>query len=584
VQLLAFSQNAEIVTLISGDSLVYYSTKDNNYVSYALSNSNIQNEVARSMEYNPDSCEFYVITSFRYKPNIYRISKTGNVSLIGQLTMNDGRSLYSCEAIAYNEEDKKLYGSVSFSDLDYYTESLVTIDIQTAICTEIAILNSSTPADDDMDFLAFNNGNLIIGDGDNTPFYYILSQDITSLQNPFTPDQLYYTNAVTASNQQELAVINGYVYVERNKVLYTANLASTPLTFVQDATLSIPNLLSPVRALASFPYLEIFTPPLANSDTTLCSGDSLLVGLNNYTNFIWDDGFPSKSRWISTAGQYTGTAQIGNCIFYSDTLKIDTTICITCNNRFQALIDSLDIGSDTVLCENDTIYYTLNITADSIIWSNGRRGKSVGLTTTENLSALIYRDSCTFSTNSILVEFIKCNRCSDYKKSLAPNLDLGEDFTQCNSITLDYNQLQPYVDRINWFDGDTSRTKTVNESSQIYFSIEIDTCTFFSDTLNLTILNCDSCKVEFPNAVTPNYDNLNDVFRPVFIGDCEYEITGFQVFNRWGEKLYDDTSAQWNGIFKGVPVQQDVYIYTISYKYLFDNSVHYYSGNIHIIY
>lgn len=191
VQLLAFSQNAEIVTLISGDSLVYYSTKDNNYVSYALSNSNIQNEVARSMEYNPDSCEFYVITSFRYKPNIYRISKTGNVSLIGQLTMNDGRSLYSCEAIAYNEEDKKLYGSVSFSDLDYYTESLVTIDIQTAICTEIAILNSSTPADDDMDFLAFNNGNLIIGDGDNTPFYYILSQDITSLQNPFTPDQLY---------------------------------------------------------------------------------------------------------------------------------------------------------------------------------------------------------------------------------------------------------------------------------------------------------------------------------------------------------------------------------------------------------
>jgi gliding motility-associated-like protein len=67
-----------------------------------------------------------------------------------------------------------------------------------------------------------------------------------------------------------------------------------------------------------------------------------------------------------------------------------------------------------------------------------------------------------------------------------------------------------------------------------------------------------------PNAFTANGDGLNDKFQwlPVFVKDLEIEI-----FNRWGEKVFEskDKLAQWDGKYKGDPVQADVYFYLITY-------------------
>lgn len=38
-----------------------------------------------------------------------------------------------------------------------------------------------------------------------------------------------------------------------------------------------------------------------------------------------------------------------------------------------------------------------------------------------------------------------------------------------------------------------------------------------------------------------------------------------RIFTRWGEQIYESNSfdAGWDGTYKGVPCQEDVYIYTI---------------------
>ncbi len=68
-----------------------------------------------------------------------------------------------------------------------------------------------------------------------------------------------------------------------------------------------------------------------------------------------------------------------------------------------------------------------------------------------------------------------------------------------------------------------------------------------------------------PNAFTANGDGLNDQFQwvPVFVKDLEIEI-----FNRWGEKVFEskDKLAQWDGKYKGDPVQADIYFYKIAYS------------------
>lgn len=120
---------------------------------------------------------------------------------------------------------------------------------------------------------------------------------------------------------------------------------------------------------------------------------------------------------------------------------------------------------------------------------------------------------------------------------------------------------------------------------------------FFKDKIFLKVENSNGCTdtvsttffvypplehIYIENAFTPNNDQLNDVFKPLhFDGVSEYELV---VFNRWGEILFktNNPTEGWDGTYKGSQVQQDVYIYTITFKYS-DGNRYNAKGNVTLI-
>lgn len=84
-----------------------------------------------------------------------------------------------------------------------------------------------------------------------------------------------------------------------------------------------------------------------------------------------------------------------------------------------------------------------------------------------------------------------------------------------------------------------------------------------------------------PNAFTPNGDNLNELWGivPVFVK--EYEV---QVYNRWGEKVYDSNNVKqdWDGFYKGKQEANNVYIYKIRYTG-WDRSIHHRKGTVTVV-
>lgn len=65
-------------------------------------------------------------------------------------------------------------------------------------------------------------------------------------------------------------------------------------------------------------------------------------------------------------------------------------------------------------------------------------------------------------------------------------------------------------------------------------------------------------KIFYPNAFTPNADNLNDFYVTPSEYIKEYHI---QIFNRWGEMVFEsfDLTKNWDGTYKGEDAQQDAY-------------------------
>lgn len=69
-----------------------------------------------------------------------------------------------------------------------------------------------------------------------------------------------------------------------------------------------------------------------------------------------------------------------------------------------------------------------------------------------------------------------------------------------------------------------------------------------------------------PTGFTPNMDGNNDLFEPIFRG-FELDITLFQIFDRWGKKVYEATSAAgWDGKYNSTDQPIGTYVYFLEYQ------------------
>ena len=102
--------------------------------------------------------------------------------------------------------------------------------------------------------------------------------------------------------------------------------------------------------------------------------------------------------------------------------------------------------------------------------------------------------------------------------------------------------------------------------------VYVDTLVSFNGCDSIVQIEVVECvDVQVPNIFSPNGDGRNDFFLP--IGSNKIELVQFQVFNRWGQMVYNNESPAigWNGDFNGTPLPTDVYVFQITYINLISN-------------
>jgi gliding motility-associated-like protein len=109
----------------------------------------------------------------------------------------------------------------------------------------------------------------------------------------------------------------------------------------------------------------------------------------------------------------------------------------------------------------------------------------------------------------------------------------------------------------------------------------------YTDTVRVTVNK--TRPVFVPNVFSPNGDGYNDVFHP-FANGAVRQIKRLQIFDRWGELIYEATNLPinndrygWDGTFKGKLVTPATFVYRIELDFI-DGAVQTYNGDVTVVY
>src|SRR5690606_24388929 len=87
-------------------------------------------------------------------------------------------------------------------------------------------------------------------------------------------------------------------------------------------------------------------------------------------------------------------------------------------------------------------------------------------------------------------------------------------------------------------------------------------------------------KLFIPTAFSPDGNTDNEFWVPYASGVSDIS---FSIWSRWGEKIYSgDLNHPWDGKYKGIPVEQGVYIYQLEVRTL-QGERYYLNGSISLL-
>ena len=108
-----------------------------------------------------------------------------------------------------------------------------------------------------------------------------------------------------------------------------------------------------------------------------------------------------------------------------------------------------------------------------------------------------------------------------------------------------------------------------------------------SDTMEFSVVvtKCDKLIYYIPNTFTPNGDEFNQTFKPIFTAGFDPNEFILKVFNRWGELIFvsKDPNEGWDGTFNGEIVPDGIYVWNVRFKSNHDAEIEAFTGHIILV-
>lgn len=335
---------------------------------------------------------------------------------------------------------------------------------------------------------------------------------------------------------------------------------------------------------SDFVKFDFVAPPFANFSFT----DECFNTPNTFTNFSLQ-GFGSITQWNYDFGDGFNSNQANTTHFYNTPGTYNTTLIITSSvgctdtvvkqvkvfaNPVVDFIDSLKCSGNLVLANFfDASVIPAPEVVDSWTWDFGGAGGS----SLQNPIG-VFTNSGTYQVS---LSIRTANGCTDTKdiQYVIPGLPNAAFFYN-TTPGFNVGAIVNFVDSSSnayynsWTFGDGGISNEV-DPTHTYFSNDTFNVVYVvsnqigcSDTAKASIIITsvsNEITTLIPNAISPNGDGKNDVWKLPFL-DLLYPKATIEIFNRWGQQIFysEGYTSPWNGTYKGEDLPMGNYYYILN--------------------
>ncbi len=297
--------------------------------------------------------------------------------------------------------------------------------------------------------------------------------------------------------------------------------------------------------------------PNLGKDTTVCAHQFpyILHAPIGYDSIVWSTGaVNTNSVSVTLPGKYWVRCVANGCGALTDTIVIKAYPT-----------ETLTMPADTFLCKGNTLVLAASGNFTSYLWNTGSTNHAI---TIQNggVYTLTVSNICQTITKSVVVHL-------DSLPQL--NISIGKDTNLCvtdsfgnawNIPSVIYPNISP-LPNYKWSTGSTTPFIVVTEEGSYWLRTDYRCGSIYSNTIQVSVCPPDtSTYFWIPNTFTPDGNNLNDYFYPVFQNK---KIIEFKIYNRWGETIFEGNEQnlyKWDGKYKGTDCENGVYAYIITYQ------------------
>lgn len=279
----------------------------------------------------------------------------------------------------------------------------------------------------------------------------------------------------------------------------------------------------------------------------ICTGDSVLinfseeqVGKNATIQWTTDYAIIERAKqiYLKRKGRYIVK------IYDEKRTIVDTTVLVYFERP------KVNV-KDTFMCEGNPITIIPKNKTYTYRWSNGESSPLVKIEKPGK-----YWVTATYKG---------CSHTDTFRVSMMAGVttNFGNELLICENETPKILSVRaPANTKFYWSTGAVSSYIPVSKEGVYWVKSTLKNCGTITDSVTVKYKNCE-CEMFIPNSFTPNEDDKNDVFSPLF--QCEYSYFQLTIYDRWGNIVYlsNNVNGKWDGRFKGNPCPDDVYVYRI---------------------